>query len=136
MAGVKSVVIILAAVRICLYMRCFFICVGKYRVSRKIVAAVFAVLWIFESLLVSISYIGPEITLMDMFFLLVEIPFLSVMSFCYQGRAVRRLLMAVILPTVYWIGKWSITEVESSRKCFLSAQRLCSRDSFFCGWTW
>ena len=111
MAGVKSVVIILAAVRICLYMRCFFICVGKYRVSRKIVAAVFAVLWIFESLLVSISCIGPEITLMDMFFLLVEIPFLSVMSFCYQGRAVRRLLMAVILPTVYWIGKWSIEAV-------------------------
>ena len=89
MSVVKMFVIILAAVRICLYMRCFNFCIGKYRVSRKIVIAVFAVLWIFEGFLVSISYIGRDITVMDLFFLLVEIPFLSAMSFCYQGKAAR-----------------------------------------------
>ena len=102
MSVVKSLVIILAAVRIFLYMHCFFTCIGKYRVSRKIVTAVFAVLWIFEGFLISISYIGREAAVMDLFFFLVEIPFLLVMSFCYQGKVVRRLLMAVIIPTVYW----------------------------------
>lgn len=111
MSAMKSFVVILAAVRICLYMRCFFTCIGKYRVSKKIVIAVFAVLWIFEGFLVGISHIKQGITLMDLFFLLVEIPFLSAMSFCYQGKATRRLLMAVILPTVYWIGKWNIESV-------------------------
>ena len=107
----KSLVIILAAVRICLYMRCFSACIGKCRVSRKIVTALFTVLWIFEGFLVSVSYIGQGIAAMDLFFLLVEIPFLSAMSFCYQGKVTRRLLMAVILSTVYWIGKWSIGSV-------------------------
>ena len=79
--------------------------------SKKIVTALFMVLWIFEGFLISVSYIGQGITVMDLFFLLVEIPFLSAMSFCYQGKVARRLLMAVILPTVYWIGKWSIASV-------------------------
>lgn len=111
MSVVKIFIIILAAVRICLYMRGFNTCIGKSRVSRKIVIAVFAVLWIFEGFLISISYIGRGITAMDLFFYCVEIPFLAAMSFCYQGKAARRLLMAVILPTVYWIGKWSIMSV-------------------------
>lgn len=111
MPVVKILVILLAAVRICLYMRCLSACIGKYRVSRKIVIAVFAVLWIFEGSLVSISHISREITLMDLFVLLVEIPFLSAVSFCYQGKTVQRLLMAIILPTVYWAGKWSIASV-------------------------
>lgn len=112
MSVVKSLFIILAAVRICLYMRCFFTCIGKYRVSKKIVVAFFVALWIFEGFLMSISHIGPEeINIMDLFFLLVEIPFLSAVSFCYQGKAARRLLMAVIFPAVYWIGKWSITSI-------------------------
>ena len=111
MPVVKSLIIILAAVRIFLYMRCFFTCIGKYRVSKKIVTAVFALLWIFEGFLISISYIGREAAVMDLFFFLVEIPFLLVMSFCYQGKVVRRLLMAVIIPTVYWMGKWSIMSV-------------------------
>lgn len=111
MSVVKSLVVILAAVRICLYMRCLFTCIGKYRVSKKIVTAVFAVLWLFEGFLVSISYIGSGIAAMDLFFLLVEIPFLLAMSFCYQGKVAQRLLMAFILPIVYWIGKWSIASV-------------------------
>lgn len=111
MSVVKSLVVILAAVRICLYMRCFFTCIGKYRVSKKIVTAVFALLWIFEGFLVGITYIGQGISLMDLCFLLAEIPFLSVMSFCFKGKAVRRLLMAVIFPAIYWIGKWGIVSV-------------------------
>lgn len=111
MPVVKSLVIILAAVRICLYMRCFYTCIGKYRASKKIVTAVFAVLWIFEGFLISISDIAWEEMLIELFFFLVEIPFLLVMSFCYQGKVVRRLLMAVILPTLYWIGKCSIASV-------------------------
>lgn len=111
MSVVKSLVIILAAVRICLYMRCFFTCIGKYRVSKKIVTALFTVPWIFEGFLISISYIGQGIMVMDLFFLLVEIPFLLIMSFCYQGKVARRLLMAIILPTLYWIGKYSIASV-------------------------
>lgn len=108
---VKSLVVILAAVRICLYMRCFSACIGKYRVSKKIVTALFTVLWIFEGFLISISYVGRGIAPLELFFLLVEIPFLSAMSFCCQGRAARRLLMAFILPTVYWIGKWIVVSV-------------------------
>ena len=111
MSIVKSLVIILAAVRICLYMRCFSVCIGKCRVSKKIVTALFTVLWIFEGFLISVSYIGQGIAAMDLFFLLVEIPFLLAMSFCYQGKVTRHLLMAVILSTVYWIGKWSIASV-------------------------
>ena len=111
MSIVKSLVIILAAVRICLYMRCFSVCIGKCRISKKIVTALFTVLWIFEGFLVSVSYIGQGIAAMDLFFLLVEIPFLLAMSFCYQGKVTRHLLMAVILSTVYWIGKWSIASV-------------------------
>ncbi len=124
MSVVKVFVIILAAVRICLYMRCFFTCIGKYRVSKKIVVAAFAVLWVFEGFLMGISHIGRGITVMDLFLLLVEIPFLLTMSFCYQGKAARRLLMAVILPMVYWIGKWSVaavffTTVTTSRQYFI-----------------
>ena len=111
MPVVKSLVIILAAVRICLYMRCFYNCIGKYRVSKKIVTAVFALLWIFEGFLISISDIAWSEMLIELFFFLVEIPVLIVMSFCYQGKVVRRLLMAVIIPTVYWIGKCSIASV-------------------------
>ncbi len=125
MSVVKSLVVILAAVRICLYMRCFSACIGTYRVSKKIVTAVFTVLWIFESFLISISYAGRGITLLELFFLLTEIPFLSAVSFCCQGRAARRLLMAVILPTVYWIGKWSVVSVlfaavTDSRQYFIA----------------
>ena len=111
MPVVKSLIIILAAVRIFLYMRCFYTCIGKYRVSKKIVTALFAVLWIFEGFLISISYNVRGSMLIDFFFFLVEIPFLLVMSFCYQGKVAWRLLMTVILPTVYWIGKWSIVSV-------------------------
>jgi len=122
---VKSLVVILAAVRICLYMRCLSACIGTYRVSKKIVTAVFTVLWIFESFLISISYAGRGITLLELFFLLTEIPFLSAVSFCCQGRAARRLLMAVILPSVYWIGKWSVVSVlfaavTDSRQYFIA----------------
>ena len=125
MSVVKSLVVILAAVRICLYMRCFSACIGTYRVSKKIVTAVFTVLWIFESFLISISYAGRGITLLELFFLLTEIPFLSAVSFCCQGRAARRLLMAVILPSVYWIGKWSVVSVlfaavTDSRQYFIA----------------
>ncbi len=125
MSGVKSAVIILAAVRISLYIRGFAVCAGKYRVSRKIVAAVFAVFWISEGFVVSISYIGKGSSLMDLFFLMAEILFLLAVSFCYQGSAAQRLLMAVILPAVYWIGKWSIesvffTAVTDSLQYFLS----------------
>ena len=63
MPVVKSLIIILVAVRISLYMRCFFTCIGKYRVSKKILTAVFALLWIFEGLLISISYIALPIGL-------------------------------------------------------------------------
>lgn len=108
MSVLKSLVILLAAVRTCLYMRCFFTCIGRYRVSGKIVTAAFSVLWIVESLFVGLSYIGPGIDLMDFFFFLVEIPCLLLLSFCYQGGMARRFLMAVLLPAVYWIGKWSI----------------------------
>lgn len=111
MPVVKSLVIILAAVRICLYMRCFSACIGKCRVSKKIVTALFTVPWIFEGFLISISYIRQGIAVMDLFFLLVEIPFLLIMSFCYQGKVLRRLLMAVLIPTIYWIGKYSIASV-------------------------
>ena len=111
MPVVKSLVIILAAVRIFLYMRCFFVCVGQYRVSKKIVIAAFAALWILESFLVSISHIGRGANVMDLFYFLVEVPFLLAMSFCYRGKTARRLLIAVILPTVYWIGKCSIGAV-------------------------
>lgn len=111
MSGVKMVVILLMAVRICFYMQCFSICIGKCRVSKKIVTAAFAVLWIFEGLLISISYIGQGSSAMDLFFLLVEVPFLIATSFCFQGGMAPRLLMAVFLPGVYWMGKWSIGAV-------------------------
>ncbi len=64
----KGFVIILAAVRICLYMRCFSACMGTCRASEKIVTALFTVLWIFEGFLVSISAIGQGSTLMEMSF--------------------------------------------------------------------
>ncbi|MDE7310900.1 MAG: ATP-binding protein [Eubacterium sp.] len=111
MSFVKIFVILLAAVRICLYMRCLSSCIGKCRASKKILTAAFAVLWIFEGFFMSISHIGPGIVMMDLFFLLAEIPFLTAVSFCFQGSAARRVLTAVLLPTLYWIGKWSIAAV-------------------------
>ena len=108
MSGIKILVIILMAVRIRFYMRCFSACIGRCRISRKIAAAAFAALWIFESFLVSISFLGQGVSVMDLFFWMVEVPFLTVMSFCYQGKAAGRILMAAILPSVYWIGKFSI----------------------------
>ena len=108
MSAVKSFIIILAAVRIGVYRQCFFSCIGKYRVSKWIVTAAFTLLWIAEGFAVSISSIGRGIAGMDLFFLLVEVPFLSVVSFGYQGKTIQRLLMAVSLPVIYWIGKWSV----------------------------
>lgn len=109
MPVVEILVIILAAVRIGLYMRSFATCIGKYRVSRRAVTAVFAVLWIFEGFLLSFSHIGREISVIELFFLMVEIPFLSAVSFCYCGRVARRLLTAIVIPLLYWMGKWSVT---------------------------
>lgn len=111
MSVLKILVIILAAVRIYLYMRCFFLCIGKYKVSKKIIITIFTMLWIFESFTISISYLGQGITIMDFFFFLVEIPFLLVISFFYQGKRIQRLLIAAIFPAVYWIGKWCIALV-------------------------
>lgn len=107
----EILIILLSAVRICLYGRGLSTCIGKYRVSRKITTAVFAVLWVFEGFILSISGIGRGLMPMDFFFYLVEIPFLLAMSFCFQGKTARRLLMAAVLPTVYWIGKWNIASV-------------------------
>lgn len=105
---VKIFVILLAAIRIGFYIRLFDICIGKCRISKKIVVSAFIILWVFESFVMSLSYIGPGITGMELFFFIVEIPFLSVMSFCYRGRMGERFLMAVFLPFVYWFGKWGI----------------------------
>lgn len=121
----KIFLILLAAVRICLYMRCFFTCIGKYSISKKMVIAAFTILWILEGFAVSISSIGKGIILMDIFFFLLEIPFLLAMSFCYQGSVMRRLLMAITLPTVYWLGKWSIvlilfSFISTSRQYFIA----------------
>ncbi len=46
------------------------------------------------------TYLGQGITIMDFFFFLVEIPFLLVISFFYQGKGIQRLLIAAIFPAV------------------------------------
>lgn len=123
---INSLIIVLEAVRIYLYMRCFHICIGKYKISRKIIITVFTALWIFESFILSLSHIGQGAALMEIFFLMVEWLVLLAVSFGYKGRIIWRLLLAVFLPVVYWVGNWSIvfilfSTVTSSSQYFIAA---------------
>lgn len=105
---VRFIVIVLSAVRIFLYRRLFHICVGKCRISGKIAVTAFLLLWIFESFLFGSAYIGPGITMLELFLFIVEILFLFFLSFCYRGSMAARILVAVFQPVIYWGGKWSI----------------------------
>ena len=90
--------------------RCLRTCIGEYRISKRIVAVIFSALWIFESIIRCFSpYLFERFAMQgDAFFYVVEIVFILVVSLCYRGGVVRHLLMAVLLPSIYWIGKWVI----------------------------
>lgn len=118
MLELKLYVIIFWAARICLYARCLHDCIGSCRISKKIAAAAFAVFWIAESFLLSLSPLGREIELFEFFLLLVEMPCLFVLAFCFSGTIVRRLFAAVFLPVVYWFGEWSIRRMLFSTASF------------------
>lgn len=118
MLELKLYVIIFWAARICLYARCLHDCIGSCRISKKIAAAAFAVFWIAESFLLSLSPLGREIELFEFFLLLVEMPCLFVLAFCFSGTIVRRLFAAVFLPVVYWFGEWSIRRMLFRRRLF------------------
>lgn len=110
MSITNILILILEIGRICLYMRCLRTCIGEYRVSKRIAAVIFSVLWIFESILrCSSPYLFERFAVQgDAFFYVVEILFLLIVSFCYRGGVIRHLLIAVFLPSIYWIGKWVI----------------------------
>ncbi len=108
MAIAELLIILLEAAHICLYMRALRACIGKYRVSQRLAAVLFTALWMFEGINRCMIPAGQEVMLLDFFLFLVEIPVLFVLSFCYQGGMMRRLLMAVSLPFLYWVGKWGI----------------------------
>lgn len=101
-------IILLEAGHICLYMCAFRACIGKYRVPKRIAAVLFTALWMFEGINRCMIPAGQEVMLLDFFLFLVEIPVLFVLSFCYHGGFLRRLLMSVSLPFLYWVGKWGI----------------------------
>lgn len=108
MTVISVLIFLLEASRIYLYMRCFYSCISQYKSSKRIVAVAFAALWIFESFIRGISPFSREEFLKDHFFFAVEVLFLLLVSFGWSGSIVRRVLMAVFLPVIYWMGKWSM----------------------------
>lgn len=102
--------LILEAVRICLFMRCFHTCIGEYRLSKKIATAAFFALWTLESLLICSFPVSREAETMtgDFFFFVSELPAFLLLSLFYRGKVMRHLLMSVLLPCIYWGGKWML----------------------------
>lgn len=98
----------LEGVRFFLYMRLAHLVAGEYRGGRRLTAAAFFVLWALEGFLRSLSPLGAETMLSDLFFFMVEIPVLFLLAFCYRGKFAGRLGTALFLPTIYWAFKWTV----------------------------
>ncbi len=98
----------LEGVRFFLYMRLAHLVVGEYRGGRRLTAAAFFVPWALEGFLRSLSPLGAETMLSDLFFFMAEIPVLFLLAFCYRGKFAGRLGTALFLPAIYWAFKWTV----------------------------
>lgn len=98
-------VLILDAVRLFLLMRYCRICIGPY-FNRKFVGISFAILWVLNCFL-RISAVN-RISANDPFLFIIEIVFLLIVSFLFQGKVICRIIVSFLLPILYWIGAWAI----------------------------
>jgi hypothetical protein len=96
----------LEAVRIWIYMNCFRICIGSYRFPKRVVVIAFSILWIFECSLIATTPLNNKALLSDTIIFCAEVVFCLLVSWCHRGKAISHLLFPVLLPTVYWGGKW------------------------------
>ena len=125
MPGVMICTLILEAIRTCFYMRYLYTCIGEYRhkSSKKIILAAFLALWMFESFFVCFFPESSRSHSMerDLFFLLVEIPFLLIISLFYKGSVIRHLSIVFLVPFIYWQSKWIIISAIFSTVFFIDS---------------
>lgn len=109
MSGITVFTLILEGIRVYLYIRYCRTCIGEYKMSKRILYLSFLPIWLLESFIVCLFPNGrqSDAFLCDASFLVLEIPYLLVMSLFYRGKVVRH-LTALLLPVVYWVGKWCI----------------------------
>ena len=124
MPAVTICILILEAIRIFFYMRYLHTCIGEYRhkLPKRIILAAFLALWMFESAFVCLFPNSSQFHSMerDLFFLLVEIPFLLIMSLFYKGSILRHMFIVFFVPFIYWQGKWIIVITIYSTRFLLT----------------
>lgn len=101
------VILVLEAVRVWLYMRCLHTCIGRYKVSKRMIAVYFAAFWGVSSLMEIGVPVGLAVESAPAHYAVDLIFLLGVSFFCY-GTAGRRVLTAVLVPAAFWVGKWTI----------------------------
>ena len=125
MPAVMICTLILEAIRIYFYMRCLNTCIGEYRhkSSKKIILVTFLALWMFESFFVCFFPISNQSHSIerDLFFFLVEVPFLIIMSVFYKGSVLRHLFIGSLVPFIYWQGKYIVVSSIFSTMFFIDS---------------
>lgn len=125
MLAVTICTLILEAIRTFFYMRYLHTCIGEYRhkLPKRIILAAFLALWMFESAFVCLFPNSSQHHAMeqDLFFLLVEIPFLLIMSLFYKGSILRHMFIIFFVPFIYWQGKWIIVITIYSTRFFIDS---------------
>lgn len=125
MPGVMICTFILEAIRTYFYMRCLCTCIGDYRrkSSKKFILVAFLALWMLESFVVCLFPKSSRSNSIerDLFFLLMEIPFLLIASLFNKGNVLRHLFIVFLVPFIYWQGKWIIISALFSTMLFVDS---------------
>lgn len=92
--------------RVFVLMRFFRACVGPCRVNRKLLAIFYVLLAVLGSLL-KLSLPIQAILVLEVIpaFYAVEVLALLLVSCCYRGKVRRKIMLAALLPAIYWGAK-------------------------------
>lgn len=108
-------IFVIDAIHIFLLMRFCTNCIGTYRVNKKIAGIFFAVFFVISCCLRLLPF-SKKFSAANTSLFLIEILFLLSAVFLFHGRTAVRLIIALLLPVLYWGLNWIIL-----RSCFHTA---------------